>query len=169
LYIVVHCLLLEVFIDLCKNKRSIADLSVTTTDTGGRATNPGQLPLRRLVEIGELFARLISSLTNLGASRNDSRLVCGSRNFTDAALLEACLDEIPRITAIIEGGALRAPIGSPDISRDCAASPSKHSQQSWPTHGLAAGAIRNKRMLVEGRPDLVMAFPGGPGLCRHGA
>jgi hypothetical protein len=35
-------------------------------------------------------------------------LVCGSRDFTDAALLETCLEEIPRITAIIEGGAAGA-------------------------------------------------------------
>ena len=27
-------------------------------------------------------------------------------------------------------------------------------------HGCAAGPIRNKRMLEEGRPDLVVAFPG---------
>lgn len=33
----------------------------------------------------------------------------------------------------------------------------------WRRHGRAAGPIRNQRMLVEGRPDLVVAFPGGPG------
>lgn len=30
-------------------------------------------------------------------------------------------------------------------------------------YNAAAGGIRNARMLVEGRPDVVIAFPGGPG------
>jgi len=33
----------------------------------------------------------------------------------------------------------------------------------WETHGRAAGPIRNKRMLTEFKPDLVLAFPGGKG------
>lgn len=33
----------------------------------------------------------------------------------------------------------------------------------WDTYGKAAGAIRNKQMLTEGKPDLVLAFPGGRG------
>lgn len=33
----------------------------------------------------------------------------------------------------------------------------------WDKHGRAAGPIRNQRMLDEGKPDLVIAFPGGRG------
>jgi|SRR4249919_67606 len=33
----------------------------------------------------------------------------------------------------------------------------------WDKHGKAAGHIRNKQMLEEGKPDLVIAFPGGRG------
>lgn len=33
----------------------------------------------------------------------------------------------------------------------------------WTAHGKAAGPIRNQRMLDEGKPDLVIAFPGGRG------
>ncbi len=33
----------------------------------------------------------------------------------------------------------------------------------WKTHGKAAGPIRNQQMLDEGKPDLVVAFPGGNG------
>ena len=33
----------------------------------------------------------------------------------------------------------------------------------WDKHGKAAGYIRNRQMLEEGKPDLVMAFPGGKG------
>jgi len=31
------------------------------------------------------------------------------------------------------------------------------------THGKAAGPIRNQRMLDEGKPEIVIAFPGGRG------
>ena len=33
----------------------------------------------------------------------------------------------------------------------------------WGTHGRAAGPIRNEEMLRVGRPDIVVAFPGGHG------
>jgi hypothetical protein len=33
----------------------------------------------------------------------------------------------------------------------------------WHTHGDLAGPIRNRRMLVEGMSDRVLAFPGGRG------
>lgn len=33
----------------------------------------------------------------------------------------------------------------------------------WATHGKAAGPIRNQKMLDEGKPNLVVAFPGGKG------
>lgn len=33
----------------------------------------------------------------------------------------------------------------------------------WNKHGKAAGHIRNKQMIDEGKPDLVIAFPGGRG------
>lgn len=36
-------------------------------------------------------------------------------------------------------------------------------QADWIEHGRAAGPIRNQRMIDEGKPDLVIAFPGGRG------
>lgn len=33
----------------------------------------------------------------------------------------------------------------------------------WKKHGRGAGPIRNAQMLTEGKPDLVVAFPGGTG------
>lgn len=36
-------------------------------------------------------------------------------------------------------------------------------QADWKTHGKSAGFIRNQQMLDEGKPDLVVAFPGGKG------
>lgn len=33
----------------------------------------------------------------------------------------------------------------------------------WKKHGKVAGPIRNKQMIDEGKPDVVIAFPGGRG------
>jgi len=33
----------------------------------------------------------------------------------------------------------------------------------WDRHRRSAGTIRNEQMLREGKPDLVIAFPGGRG------
>lgn len=33
----------------------------------------------------------------------------------------------------------------------------------WKRHGKAAGPIRNQQMIDNGKPDLVIAFPGGRG------
>lgn len=33
----------------------------------------------------------------------------------------------------------------------------------WDSYGYSAGPIRNQRMLTQGKPDLVVAFPGGKG------
>jgi len=33
----------------------------------------------------------------------------------------------------------------------------------WGKYSKSAGYIRNKQMLAEGKPDLVVAFPGGKG------
>tara|TARA_Y100000310_G_scaffold333584_1_gene411434 strand:- start:1707 stop:2081 length:375 start_codon:yes stop_codon:yes gene_type:complete len=33
----------------------------------------------------------------------------------------------------------------------------------WDEHGKKAGYLRNKQMLDEGKPDVVIAFPGGKG------
>jgi hypothetical protein len=33
----------------------------------------------------------------------------------------------------------------------------------WKKYGKAAGGIRNQQMLDEGKPDIVVAFPGGSG------
>ncbi len=34
---------------------------------------------------------------------------------------------------------------------------------NWELHGRKAGVLRNQQMLDEGKPDLVVAFPGGVG------
>jgi len=92
-------------------------------------------------------------------------LVCGGRAFADRESLDQALDGFHaahRITMLIHGGAE----GGDSLAGDWAQRrrvPMTVFHADWETHGRAAGPIRNERMLKEGRPDLVIAFPGGHG------
>ena len=95
-------------------------------------------------------------------------LVCGGRNYYN--FLYACLklDEIHAktpITLIIEGGAN----GADRLARRWAiveGVPYETHEANWTRYRQLAGSERNTRMLREGKPDLVVAFPGGKGT-RH--
>jgi len=92
-------------------------------------------------------------------------LVCGGRDYDDTDFLEKFLDDLAekhRITLLIHGGAR----GADELASNWAWSrdiPRKEYKAYWNKHGNAAGPIRNKLMLTEGKPDLVIAFPGGSG------
>lgn len=103
-------------------------------------------------------------------------LVCGGRRFTDGDALFEILDRIDRrrrIALIIEGGQrTRDPttgelIGGADYWACrwsyARARPGMRFDADWRGLGRAAGPIRNQRMIDEGKPDLVVAFPGGDG------
>lgn len=88
-------------------------------------------------------------------------LVCGGRDFTDFKMMERILDVLP-ITSAIEGGARGADTGYKQYAERRGIPVSSFPAQ-WDKHGRSAGPIRNKQMLDEGRPELVIAFPGGKG------
>lgn len=92
-------------------------------------------------------------------------LVCGGRDFDDGARLSTVLRNLNaerKIKVLIEGGARGA-----DYLAQVWAHMNDIDVQTfeadWAAHGKAAGPIRNKLMLDEGKPDLVVAFPGGAG------
>jgi len=105
-------------------------------------------------------------------------LVCGGRNYNDRTALFTALDQIaeeygakmepdkygnwlPTFTVI--HGAAR---GADSLAHDYAVSswcPQERFPADWQKHGRAAGPIRNQQMIDIGRPDLVVAFPGGRG------
>ena len=97
-------------------------------------------------------------------------LMCGSRKWTDrVAISRALLDAIsmygltPKDVTVIHGAAEGADIIAGQIASalGCEVVPYR---AEWMRYGKAAGPIRNQRMLDEGKPDLVLAFPlGGPG------
>lgn len=92
-------------------------------------------------------------------------LVCGGRDFDDWVLLESSLNaarEEGETIHIIEGGA----IGADFLSRVYAkvyGFPFTEFLPDWDKNGKRAGFIRNQQMLDEGKPDLVIAFPGNAG------
>ena len=94
-------------------------------------------------------------------------LICGGRNIPASEvwfILDGGLRaEVPgQITSIIHGAA-------PGVDRaagEWAESEDIHVIEypaNWKKHGKAAGPIRNRKMLEEGKPDIVVALPGGRG------
>lgn len=114
-------------------------------------------------------------------------LVCGGRDFNNYSLVRDTLDNyckdngfiygpdiidytdgtepfehwIPKCH-IIQGGAR----GADSLAGKWAVE--NHQEMTmyfadWEQYGKSAGYVRNRQMLVEGNPDVVIAFPGGKG------
>lgn len=92
-------------------------------------------------------------------------LVCGGRDFRNKELLNQVLNDLAKVEivdCIIEGDAEGA-------DRLAGFWAKKHRVDlklfpaNWNLHKKSAGPIRNQKMLDEGKPDLVIAFPGGKG------
>lgn len=90
-------------------------------------------------------------------------LVCGDRNFTDRALMEEVLykqfDTDDTVT-LIHGDARGADRLSEEVLKGYFKGGHEVEKYTadWEKYGKAAGPIRNKLMLDEGKPDLVIAF-----------
>ena len=93
-------------------------------------------------------------------------LVCGGRTYSDVSRVweVLCAIEFERggISCIIHGAARGADRLAERWAHTFGVLKDAYPAY-WATHGKAAGAIRNKQMIVEGKPDLVVAFPGGRG------
>lgn len=94
-------------------------------------------------------------------------LVCGGRNFNDWGLLSQTLDQI-RLgyehddVTLIHGACSGVDSLAETYAMNYGWTVEPYTAD-WKRHGRAAGPIRNQRMLDEGKPDLVIAFPGGRG------
>lgn len=92
-------------------------------------------------------------------------LVCGGREFGDAAFIHAELDRLHEqylFNTVIEGDAR----GVDRIAGEWTCAKALELvvfPADWKNEGRHAALIRNERMLREGKPDLVIAFPGGGG------
>lgn len=86
-------------------------------------------------------------------------LVCGSRDYPSREYLQSYLDSLEGdIDVVIQGGARGADRFAADWAADRGIECEEY-RPDWERHSKAAGHIRNARMLDEGEPDLVIAFP----------
>lgn len=94
-------------------------------------------------------------------------LVCGGRDYDDYNAVKKRLDSFQcqsPIEHLIHGGSR----GCDNLAARWAAKHLGNARVScypadWRGLGKSAGPIRNHKMLHEGRPDVVLAFPGGRG------
>ncbi len=84
-------------------------------------------------------------------------LCCGDRNWSSYEIIRRELEKFDYYTVIIEGCAKGADSISGYIARQLSYVVLEF-PANWNKYGKAAGAIRNKQMLDEGNPDLVLAF-----------
>lgn len=92
-------------------------------------------------------------------------LVCGGRDYADNAMLTATLDRLHAergFSLVIAGGARGADTMAEEWARARGIACDVY-RADWEGLGRKAGPIRNGRMLTEGKPQLVVAFPGGRG------
>jgi hypothetical protein len=95
-------------------------------------------------------------------------LVCGGRNYTDRDHIWNTLTEFDSkrgpFAHVIHGCATSADHEAMIWAQTMPGRKHVPFQADWIHHGRNAGPRRNQRMLDEGRPDLVIAFPGGKGI-----
>lgn len=92
-------------------------------------------------------------------------LVCGGRDFRDRALVFETMDALLKergIATVIHGCASGADHEAEVWSVSRRLKVMRYAAD-WKQHGRAAGPIRNAKMLADGKPDVVVAFPGGRG------
>lgn len=91
--------------------------------------------------------------------------VCGGREFSDWELVREALDSVrkdPGLDKLITGGCR----GADKLAEDWAnlnLVDLEVFEANWEQYGKSAGPIRNQEMLDLGKPDLLLAFPGGRG------
>jgi hypothetical protein len=91
-------------------------------------------------------------------------LICGGRDFRDTDFMEGALRALilhPHDAIVIHGAARGADTLADKWARAHGVTVESY-PADWDRHGRAAGPIRNTEML-DRKPDVVIAFPGGPG------
>lgn len=89
-------------------------------------------------------------------------LICGGRDYKDQSQFNWCMDHLIKDrglpTKIIHGNAR----GADTLAAEWAERMNLEVQAfpaDWDAHGVFAGPQRNQKMLDEGKPELVVAFP----------
>lgn len=112
-------------------------------------------------------ARVVRARCPLPPAEPITALVCGGRDLdvSDYVHVARVLDELH--AAITIGRLVHGCARGADTLAGRWARTRRITVQAfpadWDRHGKAAGMIRNRAMLALGRPDIVVAFPGGRG------
>lgn len=89
-------------------------------------------------------------------------LVCGGRDFQYKGLVRRVLIQ-SGATEVIHGGCRTgADKLADEVAREMGVPVTVYAAM-WQVYGRRAGPMRNQLMLDQGKPDLVIAFPGGTG------
>lgn len=91
--------------------------------------------------------------------------MCGGRDYADVDTMYRVLDASHKakpigvvISGMARGADSMAAMWADERGIKVAPFPA-----DWKANGYAAGPIRNQQMLDDGKPDIVIAFPGGRG------
>lgn len=90
-------------------------------------------------------------------------LVCGGRNYYDRDILNLVLFEVVGLNDLVITGGAR---GADALAFGWATENGRSNcvfPANWSLYRKSAGPRRNADMIRHGQPDLVVAFPGGPG------
>lgn len=91
-------------------------------------------------------------------------LICGGREYKDHKMIDFVIQQLIKMNVwcIIHGAAR----GADTMAAECADAYGIQTTPfpaDWDTYPDDAGTRRNTQMIREGKPDLVVAFPGGTG------
>lgn len=84
-------------------------------------------------------------------------LICGDRNWKDRDAIFACVSALPESVPIIEGKARGADRIAGEAARFYGHTVFEF-PADWNQYGKSAGFIRNRQMMKEGKPALVVFF-----------
>ncbi len=85
-------------------------------------------------------------------------IICGDRNWKDEETIEIFIETLPPDTVIIHGGCRGADMIADAMARKHGLEVHPPFFAQWNIYRKGAGPIRNKRMILEGKPDRVVAF-----------
>ena len=104
--------------------------------------------------------RVYERVYMIGVKRQTIRLlVCGGRDWTDKSYIDFLIRNLMityNIAVVIEGGAKGVDALAKEVANKYKI-PVREFPANWAKYGKAAGPIRNKQMIVEGKPDYVLA------------
>lgn len=86
-------------------------------------------------------------------------VVTGSRSWRNRQKIKRALSRLPKKSIVVQGGARGADTIAKEVALELGLSV-KTKYANWDKYGLAAGFIRNEKMIAM-KPDLVVAFWDG--------